>query len=144
MKFSNVQLDLFTLMYFSFCDRDISFTLCYNYFKSLIMSYLKVVFQLTKSLYPVLILLLISCNENSVSLADQPTLADYHENSLMPNVKFREMDTSSDTYGKDIYFENMVLTRMTTLAQNREAYSKAIESLKNLKYTYAELRNTNE
>ena len=107
------------------------------------MSYLKIVFQLIKSLYPVLILLLISCNENSVSLADQPTLADYHENSLMPNVKFREMDTSSDTYGKDIYFENMVLTRMTTLAQNREAYSKVIESLKNLKYTYAELRNTN-
>ena len=50
------------------------------------------------------------------------------------------MGTSSDTYGKDIYFENMVLTRMTTLAQNREAYSNAIESLKNLKNTYAELK----
>ncbi|MDN3492777.1 MULTISPECIES: hypothetical protein [Winogradskyella] len=108
------------------------------------MSYLKIVFQLIKSLYPVLILLLISCKENSVSLADQPTLADYYENFLMPNVKFREMGTSSDTYGKDIYFENMVLTRMTTIAQNREAYGNAIESLKKLKDTYAELRNTNE
>jgi hypothetical protein len=61
----------------------------------------------------------------------------------MQNVKFREMGISSNTYGKDIYFENMVLTRMTTLAQNREAYSDAIESLKKLKDTYAELQKTN-
>ena len=100
------------------------------------MSYLKIVFQLIKSLYPVLILLLISCNENSLSLADQPSLADYYENFLMPNGKFREMGISSETYGRDIYFENMALTRMTTISQNRDAYSNAIESLKNLKYLY--------
>jgi len=62
----------------------------------------------------------------------------------MPKVKFREMGISSDTYGKDIYFENMVLTRITTIAQNQEAYGNAIESLKKLKNTYAELQNTNE
>ena len=68
--------------------------------------------------------------------SEQQTIEGYYEN-------FRDMGISSETYEKDIYFENMVLTRMTTLAQNREAYSNAIESLKNLKNTYAELQNTN-
>ena len=71
--------------------------------------------------------------------SEQQAIEAYYENFLMRKVKFRDMGMSSDTYGKDIYFENMVLTRMTTLAQNREAYSDAIESLKNLKNTYAEL-----
>ena len=53
------------------------------------------------------------------------------------------MGTSSENYGKDIYFENMDLTRMTTLAQNQEAYSNAIASLKQLKNTYAGLQNIN-
>jgi hypothetical protein len=53
------------------------------------------------------------------------------------------MGISSDTYGKDIYFENMVLTRMTTISQNREAYRNAIESLNKLKNIFAELQNTN-
>lgn len=75
--------------------------------------------------------------------SEQQAIEAYYENFLMRNVKFRDMGISSDTYGKDIYFENMVLTRMTTIAQNREAYSKAIESLENLKNTYAELQNTN-
>ena len=76
--------------------------------------------------------------------SEQQTIEAYYENFLMPKVKFREMGTSSNTYGKDIYLENMVLTRITTIAQNREAYSNAIESLQNLKNTYAELQNTNE
>ena len=75
--------------------------------------------------------------------SEQQAIEAYYENFLMRNVKFKDMGISSDTYGKDIYFENMVLTRMTTIAQNREAYSKAIESLENLKNTYAELQNTN-
>jgi len=75
--------------------------------------------------------------------SEQQAIEAYYENFLMQNVKFREMGMSSDTYGKDIYFENMVLTRMTTIAQNREAYSNAMESLKSLKSTYAELKNTN-
>lgn len=90
-----------------------------------------------------LILLILSCNKNSISLAEQQTIEAYYENFLMPKVKFREMGTSSNTYGKDIYFENMVLTRMTTISQNQEAYGNAIASLKNLKNTYAELQNTN-
>ena len=53
------------------------------------------------------------------------------------------MGITSESYGKDIYFENMVLTRMTTIAQNQEAYTNAIESLKNLKNTFTEIRNTN-
>ena len=75
--------------------------------------------------------------------SEQQTIEAYYENFLMQNVKFRDMGISSDTYEKDIYFENMVLTRMTTLAQNREAYSNAMESLKSLKSTYAELQKTN-
>lgn len=75
--------------------------------------------------------------------SEQQAIEAYYENFLMQKVKFRDMGISSDTYGKDIYFENMVLTRMTTLAQNREAYSNAMESLKSLKRTYTELKNTN-
>lgn len=75
--------------------------------------------------------------------SEQQAIEAYYENFLMRSVKFRDMGVSSETYGKDIYFENMVLTRMTTIAQNREAYSNAIESLKKLKYTYAKLLNTN-
>lgn len=75
--------------------------------------------------------------------SEQQAIEAYYENFLMRNVKFRDMGISSDTYEKDIYFENMVLTRMTTLAQNREAYSNAMESLKSLKSTYAELQKTN-
>lgn len=74
--------------------------------------------------------------------SEQQAIESYYENFLMRNVKFRNMGTSSENYEKDIYFENMVLTRMTTIAQNREAYNSAIESLKNLKKTYAELRIT--
>lgn len=75
--------------------------------------------------------------------SEQQAIEAYYENFLMRSVKFRDMGVSSETYGKDIYFENMVLTRMTTIAQNREAYGNAIESLKKLKYTYAKLLNTN-
>lgn len=75
--------------------------------------------------------------------SEQQTIEAYYENFLMPKVKFREMGMSSDTYGKDIYFENMVLTRMTTISQNQEAYTIAIASLKKLKDTYTKLQNKN-
>lgn len=75
--------------------------------------------------------------------SEQQAIEAYYENFLMRNVKFRNMGTSSENYGKDIYFENMVLTRMTTIAQNREAYGNAIESLKKLKDTYTVLQNKN-
>lgn len=41
------------------------------------MKYLRVVFKAVKMLYLVLISLLISCSENTDSLAEQPTLSDY-------------------------------------------------------------------
>ncbi|MCA0131751.1 hypothetical protein [Winogradskyella alexanderae] len=41
------------------------------------MKYLRVAFGMVKIVNLVLISLLISCNENTVSLAEQPTLADY-------------------------------------------------------------------
>tara|TARA_R100000935_G_scaffold13736_4_gene27551 strand:- start:135039 stop:135659 length:621 start_codon:yes stop_codon:yes gene_type:complete len=42
------------------------------------MKYLKVVFEIVKIVCLVLVSLLISCNENTVSLAEQPTLSDYN------------------------------------------------------------------
>lgn len=53
------------------------------------------------------------------------------------------MGVSSENYGEDIYFENMVLTRMTTTVQNREAYARSIESLKKLKNTFTKLLAAN-
>lgn len=75
--------------------------------------------------------------------SEQQAIEAYYDNFLMPKVKFRNMGVSSENYGKDIYFENMVLTRMTTIAQNQEAYINAIESIERLKKTFAELQNTN-
>ena len=75
--------------------------------------------------------------------SEQQAIEAYYENFLMPKVQFRNMGITSESYGKDIYFENMVLTRMTTIAQNKEAYTNAIESLKKLKNTFAELQNIN-
>ena len=75
--------------------------------------------------------------------SEQQAIENYYENFLMPKVKFRNMGTSSETYGRDIYFENMVLTRITTIAQNQEAYINAIESLEKLIKTFTELQNNN-
>lgn len=41
------------------------------------MKYLNVVFEIVKMVYLVLISLVLSCNQNDVSLAEQPTLNDY-------------------------------------------------------------------
>ena len=75
--------------------------------------------------------------------SEQQAIEAYYENFLMPKVQFRNMGITSESYGKDIYFENMVLTRMTTIVQNQEALTNAIESLKKLKNTFAELQNIN-
>ena len=74
---------------------------------------------------------------------DQEAIAAFYENFLMPNVRFKYMGMSSENYGKEVYFENMVLSRMVTITQNRDAYADTIESLKKLKNTFAELHNNN-
>ena len=79
----------------------------------------------------------------SLENSERQAIQAFYENFLMPKVRFRNMGTSSENYGEDIYFENMVLTRMTTIAQNREAYAHSIESLKKLKNTFAELQLAN-
>ncbi len=53
------------------------------------------------------------------------------------------MGNSAENYGKEVYFKNMVLSRIATIAQNRDAYADSIESLKKLKITLAELRVDN-
>ncbi len=72
---------------------------------------------------------------------DHQGIATFYENFWMPNVRFRYMSMSSKSYGKEIYFENMILSRMATITQNRDAYKNAIESLLKLKNTFAELQN---
>jgi hypothetical protein len=74
---------------------------------------------------------------------DQEAIAAFYENFLMPNVRFKNMGISSENYGKEVYFENMILSRMVTVKQNRTAYANAIESLKKLKYTFDILQNNN-
>ena len=74
---------------------------------------------------------------------DHQGIATFYENFWMPNVRFKYMGMSSENYGKEVYFENMVLSRMVTITQNRDAYADTIESLKKLKNTFAELHNNN-
>ena len=61
----------------------------------------------------------------------------------MPNAKLMDMPMSSKNFGKDVYYENMVLTRIGTLRQNTNAYENSIELLKELKNTFSELQNNN-
>ena len=74
---------------------------------------------------------------------DHQGIATFYENFWMPNVRFRYMGNSSENYGKEVYFENMVLSRIATITQNRDAYSNSIASLKKLKNTFAELHHNN-
>lgn len=70
---------------------------------------------------------------------DHQAVKTFYENFLLPNVRFRYMGSPSEDFVKDIYFENMVLSRIVTVTQNRDAYANSIESLKRLKNTFAEL-----
>ncbi len=74
---------------------------------------------------------------------DHQGIESFYENFLMPKVRFRYMGISSENYGKDVYFENMVLSRLVTVRINRDAYANSIESLKKLKKTFAELQDNN-
>lgn len=72
---------------------------------------------------------------------DHQGIAAFYENFLMPNVRFRFMGMTLENYGKEVYFENMVLSRLVTIKQNQDAYANSIKSLKKLKNTLMELHN---
>jgi hypothetical protein len=61
----------------------------------------------------------------------------------MPNARLMDMSMSSNNFGKDAYFENMVLTRIGLLRQNGDAYDNSIELLNELKVTFSELLDNN-
>lgn len=82
-------------------------------------------------------------DEADRNLKELTVIETYYENFLMPNVRFRYMGNATENYLKDVYFENMVLSRMATITQNRDAYANSIESLIKLKNTFTALRNTN-
>ncbi|WP_047419858.1 hypothetical protein [Cellulophaga sp. Hel_I_12] len=71
---------------------------------------------------------------------DEKLINIYSQDYLMSNARFINMTQSLDNFGKDAYFENTVIARMTTLSQNRNAYENSIESLKKLKNTFSELQ----
>lgn len=79
----------------------------------------------------------------TVEAIDKRGVFNYYENFLMPNVSFWDMTKTSKNYAKETFFQNMVLARSVTLRQNRDAYERAIESLKKLKNTFAQLQNDN-
>ena len=74
---------------------------------------------------------------------DRQLIDVYSQDYLMSNARFMNMAESSDNFGKDAYFENMVIARMTTLRQNRDGYTNSIKSLEKLKTTLAELQYDN-
>ena len=93
---------------------------------------------------------------NSISNAYQSfnyirTVEDIDENIktsnyreyFMPNARLMDMSMSSNNFGKDAYFENMVLTRIGVLRQNGDAYDNSIELLNELKVTFSELLDNN-
>ncbi len=63
---------------------------------------------------------------------DRQLINVYSQDYLMSNAKFMNMAESSYNFGKDAYFENTVIARMTTLNQNRDGYINSIESLEKL------------
>ena len=71
---------------------------------------------------------------------DEKLIDVYSQNYLMSNARFINMVESSDNFGKDVYFENTVIARMTILSQKKNAYENSIESLKKLKNTFSELQ----
>ncbi|MBT8298214.1 MAG: hypothetical protein KJO52_07755 [Maribacter sp.] len=62
---------------------------------------------------------------------------------FMPFSKLIDMSKSSKNFGKDVWFENAVLVRSTTLSQNKREYVNSIEAFKKLKITFAELKKDN-
>jgi len=79
----------------------------------------------------------------TVENIDHKGVTMYYENYLMPNARFMNMAMSTKNFGKDFYFENMVLARSVTLKQKIDTYTNSIESLQKLKITFAELQNNN-
>ncbi|MBT8324664.1 MAG: hypothetical protein KJO96_05135 [Winogradskyella sp.] len=62
---------------------------------------------------------------------------------FLPYSKLIDMSKSSQNFGKDVIFENMVITRTTLLSQNIREYVNSIEALKELKTTFAEFQHDN-
>lgn len=72
---------------------------------------------------------------------DHQGIAVFYENFWMPNVRFRYMGNAAEDYGKEVYFENIVFSRMVTIAQNRDAYANSIVAFKKLKNTFVTLQD---
>ena len=62
---------------------------------------------------------------------------------FMPYSKLIDMSKSSKNFGKDVYFENMIIARTSVLSNNKRAYKNSIEAFKKLKITFGELQNDN-
>jgi len=74
---------------------------------------------------------------------DYTAKTEFFGDYFMPDAKLMDMSKSSNNFGKDVVFENMVIVRTTVISQNKRAYENSIESLKKLKIIFAELQNNN-
>ncbi|MBT8209783.1 MAG: hypothetical protein KJP14_04580 [Eudoraea sp.] len=74
---------------------------------------------------------------------DHRAKTDIFAEYFMPFSKLLDMSKSSKNFGKDVFFENAVIVRTTTLSQNKREYVNSIEAFKKLKITFAELQNHN-
>ena len=77
-----------------------------------------------------------------VETLDNETKKIYYE-IFFSNVSFWDYKKTSKSYAKEIYFQNMALSRSITLRQNRDVYEKSIESFEKLKSILAELKKDN-
>ncbi len=79
----------------------------------------------------------------TVEQIDLEVINVYYQDYYMSNARTLDLNLSSENFGKDIYFENTVIVRIVTLKQIKSAYENSIESLEELKITFAELQNDN-
>jgi len=75
--------------------------------------------------------------ENDIKWTD-----NYGQGYLVSNARLMNLDLSKDNFGKDLYFENVVLVRRTTLRQLKDRYEESIKSLKELKAIFADLQKS--
>jgi len=65
---------------------------------------------------------------------------NYGQGYLVSNARLMNLSLSKDNFGKDLYFENVVLVRRVTLSQLKDTYEESIKSLEELKAIFSDLQ----
>jgi hypothetical protein len=75
--------------------------------------------------------------ENDIKYVD-----NYGQGYLVSNARLMNLSLSNDNYGKDLYFENVVVSRRSNLRILKNRYEESMESLDSLKTIFAVLQNS--